>query len=144
MTGLIAMIGVDQLCARRKSIGGSIEARIGRIRPICARDCAWLCTCADRPSQLLYMRMCTHAQNRFADTPNKQHAYYFMDIISSIPMRRDSSGELFLLLHIASNSSAHCTKNRSHVHNFAAYMNVFIGHFSRKVPRFAAFVRRCL
>jgi hypothetical protein len=53
--------------------------------------------------------------------PNKEHERYFINVISSIPMRRDSSAELFLLLHIASNSSAHCTKNQSHGHNNAAY-----------------------
>jgi hypothetical protein len=53
---MIAMIGVDQLCARRKPI----RARIGHIGPICARDCAWQCTCADRPSQFLCMHVCTH------------------------------------------------------------------------------------
>jgi hypothetical protein len=69
------------------------------------------------------MHMCTHAQNRFADSL-KQHACYFMDVISSTPMKCGSSAELFLLLHIASNSSAHCIKNRSHVHNSATYSNI--------------------
>jgi hypothetical protein len=43
-----------------------------------------------------------------------------MDVISSTPMRRGSSAEPFPLLHITSNSSAHCTKNQSHVHSSAA------------------------
>jgi hypothetical protein len=43
-------------------------------------------------------------------TPNKRHAPYFMDVISPTPMRRDFSAEPFLLLHIALNSSAHCTR----------------------------------
>jgi hypothetical protein len=29
--------------------------------------------------------------------PNKRHTRYFMDIISSTPMRHDSSAELFLI-----------------------------------------------
>jgi hypothetical protein len=41
-------------------------------------------------------------------------------VISSTPMGRDSSADLFLSLHIASNSSAHCTKNRGHVFNSTA------------------------
>jgi hypothetical protein len=65
MIDMIAMIGVDQPCARRKLIG----ARIGPIGPMCARncarDCAWPCTRVDRPSQFLCMQMCTHAQNGF-------------------------------------------------------------------------------
>jgi hypothetical protein len=52
---------------------------------------------------------CTHVQNGFPDNL-KWHARYFMDAISSTPMRGNSSTKLFLLLHIASNSSAHCTK----------------------------------
>jgi hypothetical protein len=49
------------------------------------------------------------AQNGFIDSL-KRHARYFIDVISSTPMTRSSSAELFLLLHIASNSSAHCRK----------------------------------
>jgi hypothetical protein len=69
---MITMVSADQLCARRKPIGGPIGpigTRIGRIGPICAPDCAWTCTCADRPSQFLYMHMRTHAQNGFPDDP---------------------------------------------------------------------------
>jgi hypothetical protein len=43
-------------------------------------------------------------------------------------MRRDSSAELFLLLHIALNSAAHCTKNRTHGHNSAAYWSHWNTH----------------
>jgi hypothetical protein len=102
--GKIAMIGVDQLCSRRKPIGGPIGARIGCIGPIRARNCA------DRLSQFLRMQMCTHAQNGLADSL-KQTAYMlFHGRHCRTPMRRESSAELFLLLHIASNYSAHCTK----------------------------------
>jgi hypothetical protein len=69
MIGMIAMIGVDQFCVWRRPIGGPIGARIGRISSIYARDCAWSCTCADRPSQFLCMHMWTHAQDGFADSP---------------------------------------------------------------------------
>jgi hypothetical protein len=41
------------------------------------------------------MRMCIYAQNGLADCPNNRHVHYFMSVISSIPMRRDSSAELF-------------------------------------------------
>jgi hypothetical protein len=66
---------------------------------------------------------CTCAHMRKTDlriATNKRHARYFMNVSPSIPMIRDSSAEFFLLLHIASNSSPHCTKNQSHVHNSAA------------------------
>jgi hypothetical protein len=72
MIGMITMIGLGQLFARSKRIGGRIApigARIERIGPICVRDCAWPRTYADRPSQILCMHMCTHAQNGFADRP---------------------------------------------------------------------------
>jgi hypothetical protein len=125
MIGMIAMIAFGQLCGRRKAIDGPIGARIGRIGPTCARDCAWLCTCADKPSQFLCMYMCTHVQNGFADSPKQMacmlfHGLYFIDVISSTSMRGNSSAGFFLLPYIASNSSAHCTKHRSHVHNSAA------------------------
>jgi hypothetical protein len=71
MIGMIAMISVDQLYARRKPIDGpvgAIGARIGPIGSTCARDCAWPCICADRPSQFLCMHRCPPAQNGFADS----------------------------------------------------------------------------
>jgi hypothetical protein len=46
--------------------------------------------------------MHTHTQNGFADRHKKQHARYFMDVISSTPIRPDSSAKLFILLHIVS------------------------------------------
>jgi hypothetical protein len=58
----------------------------------------WACTCAHMHKTDLPI------------APNKRHARYFMDIISSTSMRGDSSVELFRLLHKTSNSSAHCTK----------------------------------
>jgi hypothetical protein len=57
-----------------------------------------------------HLHMCTHAPNGFADNPNKWHARHFIDVISSTRTGRGSSAELFLLLHMPSNSSAHCTK----------------------------------
>jgi hypothetical protein len=85
MIGMIAMIAFGRLCGRRKAIDGPIGARIGRIGPTCARDCAWPCTCADKPSQFLYMYMCTHAQNGFANSLKQTactlfHGLYFIDI----------------------------------------------------------------
>jgi hypothetical protein len=76
----------------------AIGARIGRIPPICARDCAWPCTCAHMHKMHLPI------------APNQQHTRYFMGVISSTPMRCDFSVELFSLVHIASHSSAYCTK----------------------------------
>jgi hypothetical protein len=67
MIGMLAMMGVDQWCAQRRPIG----ARIEPIGPICGRDCAWPCTCADRPNQFMCMHMCTRAQNGFVDNPNQ-------------------------------------------------------------------------
>jgi hypothetical protein len=64
--------------------------------------------------------MCTHTQNGFTDKP-KERAWtlfqgrYFIDT-DEAPFLRGT----FLLLHIASNSSAHYTKNHSHVHNSAS------------------------
>jgi hypothetical protein len=80
------------------------------------------CTCAHMHKTDLLM------------APMKRHAHYFVKAKPTnsgnashsllhewTPMRCDSSTELFLLLYIAFNSSAHCTKNRSHVHNSAPY-----------------------
>jgi hypothetical protein len=80
----IYVIGVDQLCARRKPIGRPIGARIGGIPPICARYCAWSCTCAGRPSQFLCMHIYTHAPNGFVDSPKHTactlfHGRHFID-----------------------------------------------------------------
>jgi hypothetical protein len=81
MIGMIAMIGFDRLCARKEPIGRPIGARI---RTICARDCERPCTCADRPSQFLYMHMYTHTRNGLTDNPKQKartlfHGHYFID-----------------------------------------------------------------
>jgi hypothetical protein len=54
-----------------------------------------------------HVHTCT---KQFADSPNKRHVPYSIEVISSTPMRRYSSAKLSLLLQIASNSSAHRTK----------------------------------
>jgi hypothetical protein len=59
-----------------------------------------------------------HKTDLLIDT-DKRHARSFMYVISSTPMRRDSSAELFIVLHIASNSSAYYTKNQSRMYNSA-------------------------
>jgi hypothetical protein len=126
---MIAVIGFDQLYARRNHIGGPIGAPIGRIGPICARDCAWPCRCADRPSQFLGMHMSTHAQNGFSNSPKQTactlfHGHYFIDVISWIPMRRDSSAEVFSLAASPQIPLHTVQKNRSHLHNFAVYSHI--------------------
>jgi hypothetical protein len=125
MIGMIAMIGVDQLCAGRNLIGD----RIGPIGPIWTRDCAWPCTYGDRPSQFLCMHMCTHAQNGSADRL-KRHARYFMDIISSTPMRRGPSAELFycctspqIPLHTAQKIEIMCIIPQ-HIRNMEIYRDI--------------------
>jgi hypothetical protein len=117
---MIAMIGFDRLCARRKPIG-DIGPRIRPIGPICARDCAWPHICIDRTSQFLCMHMCTHAQNGFADGLKQTactlfHGHYFIDIDETRFLLKTLFSCCTLLqipLHTAQ-------KNRSHVHNPAA------------------------
>jgi hypothetical protein len=84
MIGMIATIGFDRLCARRKRIGWHIGATGARIGPICTQGHAWPCTCADRPCQFLCIHMCTHTQNGFSDSPKQTacilfHGRYFID-----------------------------------------------------------------
>jgi PAS domain S-box-containing protein len=115
MIGMITIIGVDWLWARRRAIRGPIGARIGRIRPICARYCAWPCICADRPSQFLCMPktdlprpqidgMHVISLMLFIDTAEKRfrRSFFYCCTPPQIP------------LHTAQ-------KNRSHVQNSAAY-----------------------
>jgi hypothetical protein len=88
MTSMIAIIGVDQLCAQRKPIGGPIGSRIGRIRPICARDCA--CHAHMQTDQVNFCA-CTCAHMHKTDlptTPNKRRARYFIDTDETRFLRR--------------------------------------------------------
>jgi hypothetical protein len=62
---------------------------------------SWLHWRAIRPSQILCMHMCTHAQNGFADSPKRRVCTLF---------RGRQKKSHFLLLHITSNSAAHCTQ----------------------------------
>jgi hypothetical protein len=124
MIGMTVMIGLDQLCTRRKPIGAPIGARINPIGSICARDCAWPCTCADRPSQFLCMHMCIHAQNRFADSP-KQTACTLFDrrYLIGIDKRRFLRGTFSIAAHrLKFLCILH--KCRSHVHNSGTELRV--------------------
>jgi hypothetical protein len=52
--------------------------------------------------------------------PTKRHARYFIYVISSTPMRRNSSAELFYCCTSPQIPLRTAQKNRSHVHNSAA------------------------
>jgi hypothetical protein len=122
----IVMIHVDWLCARSRAINVAIRLSSlvsdrsgGHVHEIVhghthvqtnqVKFCA--CTCAP-----------VHKTN-FLIAPNKRRARYFVKAKPTYPdsascsllhqwtpMKYDSSANFFLLLHIALDSSAHCTK----------------------------------
>jgi hypothetical protein len=111
MMGVIATIGVGQLCARRNPIGG-LSGLVSDLSDRYLHEIVHGHAHVQIDPVNFCVRTCAHMHKTdLPITPNKRHARYCMDIISSTSMRRDSSTQLFLLLHIASNSSAHCTKD---------------------------------
>jgi hypothetical protein len=100
---------------RRRSVMCTEEAYrrayLGSYRTYRADMCTRLCRVIHMCRQTKSISVYAHVHKTdFPIDINKRHVRYFMDVIVSTPMRRGSSAELFLLLHIASNSSAHCTK----------------------------------
>jgi hypothetical protein len=117
---MIAMTGFDWLCA-----GGSLSADLsGLVSDVSGRYVhKTVHDHAHRQTDQVNFCACTCTHMHKTDlpiAPNKRHARYFMDIISSTPMRRDSSAELFYCCRSPQIPLHTEQKESKHVHNSAA------------------------
>jgi hypothetical protein len=88
MIDMIAIIGVDRLFAGKKPIGGPIGARIGRIGRY-VHEIVHVPAYVRTDQVNFYACTCTHMHKMdLPIAPNKRHARYFMDIISSTIFHR--------------------------------------------------------